>query len=74
MVILLDYNTVMGVFKGHLPVFSSSVLGVLGLFIISTSWFRNRGIYFDVSGPESTRQYRSIIFCTKSHTFIYDGK
>lgn len=37
----------------HLPVFSSSVLGVLGLLIITTKWLSTRGIYFDVSGPET---------------------
>lgn len=39
--------------KCHLPVFSSSVLGVLGLLIITTKWLSTRGIYFDVSGPET---------------------
>lgn len=39
--------------KFHLPVFSSSVLGVLGLLIITTKWLSTRGIYFDVSGPET---------------------
>lgn len=36
----------------HLPVFSRSVLGVLGLLMISTRLLSTRGIYFEVSGPE----------------------
>lgn len=45
----------------HLPVFSSNVLGVLGLLMISTKWLSTRGIYFDVSGPEKIKTRQVII-------------
>lgn len=47
--------------NAHLPVFSSSVLGVLGLLMISTKWFSTSGIYFEVSDPEmSTKTLQNI--------------
>lgn len=56
----------------HLPVFSSSVLGVLGLLIITTKWLSTRGIYFDVSGPETLiHMSKGVFSVTVPKTFFF---